>query len=54
MSKRKRTVLIKRATVAHCHKCYAYQVIAKRHDSGRLRLSCGHRIRPRRIIDVSA
>lgn len=49
-----RAVLVKQATVAHRPKCYRYQVIEKRHDNGKLRLSCSHRIRPSRLVDVSA
>jgi hypothetical protein len=38
-------LLTKQAAVAHCPRCYRYQVIEKRHDGGKIRLSCGHRFR---------
>lgn len=46
-------LLTKQATCAHCPKCYRYQMIEKRHDSGKIRLSCGHRFRKPKLEAVT-
>lgn len=47
-------LLVKRALAAHCPRCYRYQLVEKRHDGGKLRLSCGHKVKPAKLVDVSA
>lgn len=40
-----RPLLMKQATAVHCPQCYRYQLVEKRHDNGKLRLACHHKIK---------
>jgi hypothetical protein len=45
-------LLVANRVCAVCPRCIRYQVVEKRHDNGKLRLSCGHRVKPKKLVHV--